>query len=85
MCFYDDYTPRIALAWGSTRQKKEREGEKAVKNESEERKNARERAGEIELVLVQQKLETGAPGDITVSFFSVSDTEPPQGTEDLYF
>lgn len=43
MCFYDDYTPRIALAWGSTRQKKEREGEKAVKNESEERKNARER------------------------------------------
>lgn len=42
MCFYDDYTPRIAFALGSTRQKKDREGEKAVENEREERKNARE-------------------------------------------
>lgn len=56
-----------------------------MKNEREERKNAGERAGEIKLVLVQQKLETGSPGDITVPFFSVRDSEPPQGTEDFYF
>lgn len=38
----------------------------------EERKNARESGGEIELVLVQQKLETAASKDInTVHFYCV--------------
>ncbi len=85
MCFYDDYTPRIAFALGSTRQKMESEGEKAVETEREERTNARESWWDQAGFGSTKTLDRSAWGHYCVLLHSVRDWEPPQGTEDFYF